>query len=235
MPTISQLPVASVVNSGDLMVIVQSGVTKQATQSLVVGALGLGTMAYVNSPAPAANGGTGVASPTIHTLPVAQGSSAFHFLGPLTNGQLLIGSTGADPVAAAITAGTNVTVSNTAGGIQISATGGAGLTWTHVTGTTQTMSGNSGYVPDNVALVTLTLPATSSFGDELYIAGRGSGGWTVSQAAGQQIIIGSSSSTVGVAGSVASTDRRDSIYLVCTAANTEWTAVGGPQGALTIV
>jgi hypothetical protein len=49
------------------------------------------------------DGGTGVSSPTIHTIPIAQGSSAFHFLG-LTNGQVLVGSTGVDPVPASLTA-----------------------------------------------------------------------------------------------------------------------------------
>lgn len=41
-----------------------------------------------------------------------------------TNGQLIIGSTGAFPVAATITAGTNITVTNGAGSITIAASGG---------------------------------------------------------------------------------------------------------------
>jgi len=41
-----------------------------------------------------------------------------------TNGQLYIGSTGAVPVLATITAGTNVTVTNGAGSISIAASGG---------------------------------------------------------------------------------------------------------------
>ena len=41
-----------------------------------------------------------------------------------TNGQLLIGSTGANPVAATITAGSNITVTNGAGSITIAASGG---------------------------------------------------------------------------------------------------------------
>ncbi|WPU63723.1 beta strand repeat-containing protein [Peredibacter starrii] len=44
----------------------------------------------------------------------------------LTNGQLLIGSTGATPVAATLTAGTGVSITNSAGGITINATGSGG-------------------------------------------------------------------------------------------------------------
>jgi hypothetical protein len=66
------------------------------------------------------DGGTGVSSPTAHTLPVAEGSSNFNFLGPLTNGQLLIGSTGNDPLASAITAGNSIGINNGPGFIGIS-------------------------------------------------------------------------------------------------------------------
>ena len=157
-------------------------------------------------------------------------------IGQLTNGQLRIGSTGTTPVATTLTAGTNISITNAAGSITISASGSGGVTWTHVTGTSQNMSSNAGYIADNVGLVTLTLPATSIIGDELFIVGRGSGGWTIAQGASQQVIIGSSSSTIGVGGSVSSTNRRDSLYIVCTNTNLEWTAVGAPQSAgLTIV
>lgn len=71
------------------------------------------------STVPPANGGTGVSSPTAHTLPVAEGSSNFNFLGPLTNGELLIGSTGLDPVASALTSGMGISITNGAGSITI--------------------------------------------------------------------------------------------------------------------
>lgn len=179
-------------------------------------------------------GGTGVASPTAHAIPIAEGSSNFTFQ-TLTNGQVLIGSTGADPIAATITAGTNIGIVNAGGSITISATGSGGFTWTHVTGTSQAMNSNNGYIADNGSLVTLALPTTSVLGDELQIIGRGAGGWAISQTTGQQIIVGSSSSTSGAGGSIASTNRRDAIYLVCTANNTEWTAAAAPQGNITIV
>lgn len=240
MPKISQLPAASSVSSADLFAIVQSSVTKKATASLVLSyiqtALALGTAAFVNVPIVPANGGTGVISPTIHTLPVAQGAANFNFVGPLTNGQLLIGSTGSDPVPANLIAGTNVTITNNAGSVTISASGLGGFSWHVVTGTTQLMVANNGYIANNAGLVTLTLPSTSNVGDEIDVIGKGAGGWIVAQNALQSIVLGSSTTTVGAGGSLASSNAKDSFYMICTVANTEWTVGSGPQSSgLTVV
>jgi hypothetical protein len=48
-------------------------------------------------------------------------------VGPLTNGQLVIGSTGAPPQAAALTAGPGIAIANGPGSITISAPGGSGV------------------------------------------------------------------------------------------------------------
>jgi hypothetical protein len=323
MPTISQLPAASAVGSADLFAIVQSGVTKKATSSLVLAyittTLGLGTAAFVNVPILPVNGGTGIASPTAHSLPIAEGTAAFNFvnlvdgglligstgadpvpanitagtgvtvtnapgsitiaatggsvntgtinalayyaaagtaisplttanssslvtsltgiptwLGPLTNGQIVVGSTGAIPVAAILTAGPGISIANGAGTITISGTG-SGIGWTEVTGTTQAMTADSGYVSSNAGLVTLTLPTTSAFGTAISLVGKGAGGWRIAQNASQIVQVGNLASTTGVGGSVSSTNRFDSIDLICTTANTIWTTVGGTQGNLTIV
>lgn len=181
-------------------------------------------------------GGTGVSNPTAHALPVAEGSSNFHFLGPLTNGQLLIGSSGADPIPGTITAGTNISVSNGAGTITIAATGLAGIGWVNVTGASQAMSPDTGYVADFGTLCTLTLPTVSAFGTVIYVQGFGAGGWSIAQNAGQQIIVGNAASTVGAGGSVSSTNQYDSLTLLCVSANTTWTVLGAPQSSgLTIV
>lgn len=113
---------------------------------------------------------------------------------------------------------------------------GSGVIWTEVTGTTQTMAVSSGYIANNAALVTLTLPSTSTVGSVIYINGKGAGGWSIAQAAGQSIHVGSAVSTTGVGGSVASTNRYDSVCLVCITANTEWAVQSAPQSSgLTIV
>lgn len=76
-----------------------------------------------NSPVIVANGGTGATSLTSHGVLLGNGTSAITATSELSNGQILIGSTGNAPVAATLTAGSNVTITNSAGGITIAATG----------------------------------------------------------------------------------------------------------------
>lgn len=130
-----------------------------------------------------------------------------------------------------ITAPTNVTFPQSG----TLATTSSVITWSEVTGTSQSMAVNNGYILSNALLVTVTLPLISPLGSILNIVGKGAGGWLVAQNAGQSINLGSSTTTVGVAGSLSSTNQFDSIELVCTVANTVWTQVNAPQGNITVV
>lgn len=113
--------------------------------------------------------------------------------------------------------------------------GGGGYNWTEVTGTSQAMSVNSGYIANNAGLVTLTLPATANVGDTLIVQGKGAGGWRIAQNAGQTIHFGTSDTTTGAAGYLESTNRYDSIELICITADTEFAVLTGVQGVLTVV
>ncbi len=157
-------------------------------------------------------------------------------IGQLTNGQLAIGSTGGVPVAANLTAGTNISISNAAGNITINSTGLAGIGFNHITGTAATMAPDAGYMTDNAGLVTLTLPSVAAFGTLQYVQGFGVGGWKVAQNSGQNIQFGSSATTTGTGGYIASTGQYDSMVLFCAVANTTWTVLGAPQSlGLTVV
>ena len=79
-----------------------------------------------------ANGGTGVSTLTDGGVLLGSGTGAITALGQPTNGQLVVGSTGLDPVLATLTAGANITINNTAGAIEIIAAGGGGGTVTNV-------------------------------------------------------------------------------------------------------
>lgn len=140
-----------------------------------------------------------------------------------TNGQLLIGSTAAAPVLAALTAGTGISVTNGAGSITIAATGGSGLAYTVVTGATQAMVVNHGYIANAAGGgVAFTLPTTSAVGDIIIVDGLIAGsGWTIDYTTGQSIQLGAASSTV-TTGSLASTDSGDAVRMVCAVANLTW-------------
>jgi hypothetical protein len=140
------------------------------------------------------------------------------------NGQLIIGSGSGAPAAATLTAGTGITITNAANSITIATTNPSGFPWTDVTGATQTLAVNNGYVTDHTN-VTYTLPASAALGDTMKIVGK-LGITTIAQNANQQILMGSASSTVGVGGSVAGTNVGDSIELICitAGASTVWRA-----------
>ena len=104
--------------------------------------------------------------------------------------------------------------------------------FTVVTGTSQSMTTNTGWGANNASLVTFTLPTTAAIGDVLYVIGMGAGGWKIAQNASQNIQIGNLSSTSGTGGSIASTNQFDSIHFICTVANTTWQCLGAPQSAL---
>lgn len=154
-------------------------------------------------------------------------------LGVATNGQLPIGSTGANPVLATLTAGSGISITNAAGSITIAGTGG-GLAWTDVTGTTQAMAVNNGYTANNAGLVTLTLPATAAYGTIMAVVGKGAGGWKIAQNSGQAIHFGFVNTTTGTGGSLASTLQYDVVYLLCTVANTDFTVLQS-IGNITVV
>ncbi len=102
---------------------------------------------------------------------------------------------------------------------------GGGFTWTDVTGATQTLAVENGYLTDRGAGVTYTLPATASIGDTIKIVGK-LGLATITPNANQQILIGSASGAVGVTGTAVSTNLGDCIELICTTsgASTVWRA-----------
>jgi hypothetical protein len=111
--------------------------------------------------------------------------------------------------------------------LQTTQAGGMASGWVEVTGTTQDMAVNTGYIANNAALVSLRLPLTSALGDVLSIAGKGVGGWRVTQQTSQQIHLGTQSTTVGTGGVLAAPNPFSAIELRCITADTIWEATGG--------
>lgn len=189
----------------------------------------------INAPLPLSptQGGSGLASPTAHGILVAEGASNFNPI-VLTNGQLLIGSTGLDPVAAALTAGTNISITNGSGSISIAASGPGSFVWTAITSTSQTMVSNNGYIANAGTLLTFTLPATAAVGDLFEVGGLGAGGWKIAQNASQLIHFGNVTTTTGTGGSLASTNQYDSLRFICVVTNTTFLVLSS-MGNITYV
>lgn len=203
---------------------------------------------------------------TNHSLQVGAGTATLTQLGVAANGQLPIGSAGANPVLANITsAGATVSITNGPGSISLDVNGakvgetitgdnavalsptagnwnifggtgittsgagstliitatGASLTWT-VIAANQTLAVDHGYICGGGGTLSLALPATSAVGDIIEITLDGSTGWIVTQGAGQQIRLGSSTTTLGAGGNLASTAEGDTLRMVCRTANTLW-------------
>lgn len=149
-----------------------------------------------------------------------------------SNGQLIIGSGSGAPSSATLTAGTGTTITNGANSITVN-TVGAGLTWTAVTGSTQAMSVNNGYIANRAGTVTFTLPTTSAVGDVVAVTGINTAtGWSITYTTNQQIFMGTSSCTI-TSGSLSSINIRDTVFLVCVTANLTWN-VFSSVGNLTV-
>jgi hypothetical protein len=107
--------------------------------------------------------------------------------------------------------------------------------WLDITFSPVSLSPNRSYVTDNGAsLVTFTLPGVAAFGSIIEVSGKSSGGWLIAQNAGQSINFGNITTTVGVGGSLASSNQYDYVKLVCVTANTTWNVIGS-IGMITIV
>jgi len=109
------------------------------------------------------------------------------------------------------------------------------ITWSEVTGTSQSASVNSGYISNNASQVVITLPDTAAVGSILRVTGKGAGGWKIAQNAGETITWDeSNSTTTGVGGYLESSDDYDSVELICLTANTLW-GILSSKGNITIV
>lgn len=134
----------------------------------------------------------------------------------LGDGGILVGDTSVDGLVTALTisgavVGSVLTVSNLSPGTLAWST--PGIPWVAVAGTSQALVANTGYFANNVGLTTFTLPASAAIGATFEIVGPAL--WRIAQNAGQKIILGNTTTTIGVGGSIASTNTGDTIRLVC--------------------
>lgn len=171
-------------------------------------------------------------SQTNHGIPIgATPTGAFNWTGAPTNGQLLIGSTGVDPVLATLTAGSGISIANGAGSITIATADG--IAWEEISDATKTMEVDKGYICNRGGGVTFTLPAVAAQGDRIRIAGK-SGIWVIAQPVGVTVHYGVNDTTTGVGGSLTASHARNCVELLCETANTDWVVLSGIGNLLVV-
>ncbi len=156
------------------------------------------------------------ATPTIPTSFTTDSGTAI----PVVNVLEILGGAGIDTSGS----GNTVTITVTAGA----------FSWNEETGTSATMVVENGYIANNAALVTLTLPATAALGEGVQIVGKGAGLFRIAQNAGQTIHFIDTDTTTGVAGSLTAVEQYAAMELVCITANTDF-AVLDSSGNYTVV
>jgi hypothetical protein len=161
---------------------------------------------------------------TLTTLNVNNGIVTTNAAGNLSTGTALPNGT------TATTQSANDNSTNLATTAYADAAVSAAFVWNEILGTTQAMSPDNGYVANNAARVSFSLPATAAFGQIIKVVGKGAGGWRITQGVGQVIHYGIIDTSSGATGYLESTHRYDAVELVCTTANLEWTVI--PQGKL---
>jgi len=107
------------------------------------------------------------------------------------------------------------------------------FTWSVISSNQMAIS-QQGYFVDAVGQIEVALPLISGIGDIFTIADLGGNGWRITQAAGQQVLLGIDSTTVGASGYIQSTFICDSVTLVCCEVNLTWMVIPA-SGNITIV
>lgn len=174
----------------------------------------------------------GAISVTQHAVPVGGANAeSLTSLSVGTNGQLLIGSSAADPVFATLGTTGGLSITTGAGTLTINGTGGA-LAWS-VISADQVAATNHGYFANKGSVLTLTLPTTTVVGDVIALVNiNGAAFGKILSANPGTINLGSSVCTANT-GSLTSTALGDAIFLVAQTTASVWYAYG-VQGNWTV-
>ena len=103
----------------------------------------------------------------------------------------------------------------------ISISGANALTYQEITAATKTIVVNFEYGANRGGGVAFALPATAAVGTRFAITGI-AGLWSLTQAANQYVLVGDTTTSVGVGGSITATDAGDSIVCTCIVADLGW-------------
>ncbi len=182
-----------------------TGITLTPNPITTTGTVGLTIPVVVTS------GGTGFITATTAYAPIVAGTTP-------TN-PFQVASTGL------ATAGFVLTSNGSAAVPSFQAAPTGAISWSVITAD-QTAAVNHGYFCNKASTLALALPATSAVGDIIEVSNINTAtGVQFTQAVGQQIFIGNTSTTLGATGTLTSIAVGDALKLVCRTANLTWYVV----------
>lgn len=169
---------------------------------------------------------------TAHGVLVGEGTGSIVATTPATNGQVLLGSTGADPAFGTITTTTGLAFTTGAASLALNVLHG-GYNVNAASAGVPLVAQNS-YTVTAAGATSFSLPATAAVGDTIELASAlgNTGGWIITQGAGQEIWSGTLHTTNGATGTLAGAIHT-TVTLMCTIANVEFIVLAGSPNGLT--
>lgn len=163
---------------------------------------------------------------TAHGVLVGEGTSSIVATAAGTDGQVLLGATGADPAFGTLTSSTGLAFTAGAHSLAIDVSSGGFMINDASIGAN--LAAQNSYVVTQAAQTSFALPATAAVGDRFVIASAtgNTSGWIITQAAGQEIWADTNHTTNGATGTLAGAIHT-SVELMCVVANTEFIVMGG--------
>lgn len=188
---ISALPAGSAIGDTDVLPATQSGVTNKVTGAQVktYAQSGLATVATTGAATDltgtlgVAHGGTGATSLTAHGVLLGEGTGAVTPTAAMTNGQLLVGQSAADPLPKTVSGDATMAAS---GALTVTKTSGSSFATVATSGSAADLTGTLAAarlggmsVIQNQLSGDVSMPSSSTFYDGPSIAQGASGTWWV--------------------------------------------------------
>lgn len=207
-------------------ILIDSGLTVLIDPQITSNTLTQVPSTSIETPVTVSDGGTGTSTLTDGGIVLGSGTEAVNTTAQPIDGQILVGSTGIDPVLNTLNQGAGMIITNAAGSVTLASTA---IIWS-VQASGTALLPNEGFISTSASAQNFHLPATAVVGEVFELAQNGAGLVTITQISGQSVRFGNQVTTVGVGGSLASSSIGDAIKLVCTVANTTFQVVTGSVG-----